>query len=187
MKIARKTFTLIEDQLILENLVIPRLRNKKLRDVILGRPCCQELADQWRINTMGLSNRWTNTLQPTLLQHYTGTLNFRVERMLANHISENWSDIAQINWIEVAGKSEFVGHTENSLRNLYMILSGNLRRISGLPNSEVTTQNISQYTEQAYGEGGKGGKIGMKKMQRKKDVIAFFEDKMMELNIENFL
>ena len=68
-----------------------------------------------------------------------------------------------------------------------MILSGNFRRISGLPNSEVTTQNIAQYTEEAYGEGGKGGRIGVKKMQRKKYIIAYFEDKMKELNIEHFL
>ena len=46
---------------------------------------------------------------------------------------------------------------------------------------------MAQYCEAVYGEGGQGGRMGSKKIQRQTDVIAFFEDKVDELGIVNFL
>ena len=187
-KTKRNSFSLIQDQIILETLVIPRLRNKKLSRVILGRSCFKELAELWNIDPSGLIGRWTMTLQPILLQHYSGTLNLRVERMLANYISENFTNFSLINWTQVAASDEFVGNTESSLRKKYFTtLSKNARLKLGVENSEMTPQHVAQYCEAVYGEGGKGGRMGSKKIQRQTDVIAFFEDKVAELGVVDFL
>ena len=55
------------------NLVIPRLPNEKLSEVVLGRTECNDLAKQWNKSSNILVNHWTSTLQVTLLQHYSGT------------------------------------------------------------------------------------------------------------------
>ena len=82
---------------MLEILIVPRLG--KLSDVFLrmGDPDVCELSQQWNRGSTSIMNHWMNTLQPMLLQHYSGTLNLRVERMLANHIADNCTDFAQIN------------------------------------------------------------------------------------------
>ena len=56
--------------------------------MILGRSSVNKLAELWNIDAKEIINSWDITLQPTVLQHYYGTLNLRVERMLANYILE---------------------------------------------------------------------------------------------------
>ena len=41
------------------------------------------------------------TLQPWLLQHYTGTTGLRVELMLANMVAEKYTNIYEVDWVEV--------------------------------------------------------------------------------------
>ena len=52
-----------------------------------------------------------------LLQHKAGTLDLRVEVMLASHVLEIYNSVHEINWIEVVSKPEFTGHTVYSLKN----------------------------------------------------------------------
>ena len=42
------------------------------------------------------------TLQPWLLQHYTGTTGLRVELMLANMVAEKYTSIYEVDWVEMA-------------------------------------------------------------------------------------
>ena len=52
------------------------------------------------------------TLQPWLLQHYTGTTGLRVELMLANMVAEKYTNIYEVDWVEVTRSAkEFSGHT----------------------------------------------------------------------------
>ena len=61
------------------------------------------------------------TLQPWLLQHYTGTTGLRVELMLANMVAEKYTNIYEVDWVEVTRSAkEFSGHTYASLRSIYM-------------------------------------------------------------------
>ena len=77
------------------------------------------------------------TLQPWLLQHFTGTTGFRVELLLANMVAEKYRSMyevdlvlvfhififlyAQVDWVElVTSVKEFSGHTYSSLRAIYM-------------------------------------------------------------------
>ena len=114
--------------------------------------------------------------------------------MLANYVSENYTEFSQINWSEVAVKDEFVGYTKLSLRKMYFtVLSKNTRIKFGVENSKITPQHIAQYCETVYGEGGQRRRMDSKKRQRQRqrqrqtDVIAFFEDKVAELGIVDFL
>ena len=77
--------------------MFPRLKDTKLSKIIIHRKDVRKLAKETgNRNEFSGTNRWSHTLQPTLLQHYTGTLNLRVERMLANYIQLHFTDYADI-------------------------------------------------------------------------------------------
>ena len=108
-------FTLEEDSMLLERLIIPRAESQKLSEIVLLHHHCSDLAKQLNKTPTAVKRRWTDKLQPWLLQHYSGTLNLRVERMLANHIAQTYT-FSSIDWPRVAARTEFAGHTERSLR-----------------------------------------------------------------------
>ena len=60
----------------------------------------------------GVKSRWQTCLQPWLLQFYAGILNLRVEKTLANYITNEYTDFTSIDWKKVAEKKEFEGYTE---------------------------------------------------------------------------
>jgi len=92
MKAAIRQVSLAEDLTILETLILPKLNKTKLSKITIGQAEVCDLARQLGREVASLTHRWSYSLQPMLLQHYTGTLNLRVERMLANHIAENYRD-----------------------------------------------------------------------------------------------
>ena len=183
----KKSFTLVEDLTMLETLIIPRLG--KISEVFLsmGAPDVSDLSKQWNRGSTSIMNRWLNILQPMLLQHYSGTLNLRVERMLANHIAENCTNFAQINWAGLAAKREFAGQTERSLRNKYFFMSKSAKIRLDVQRSEVNPQHIAQYCEEVYGEGGIKLSVSCSKMQRQKEVITFFERQVVAHNVVDFI
>ena len=185
----KNVFSLVEDQCILETLVVPRLGTEKLAEVFLRQNDSEvvNLSKQWNRGPTSLMNRWMNILQPMLLQHYSGTLNLRVERMLANRISENYKHFAEIDWTDVAARGEFAGHTERSLRNMYFFISKHTRLRFEVQNSEVNPQQIAQYCEEVYVEGGRKLTVSNSKVQRQNEVIAFFKDKVLVQSIKDFL
>ena len=75
--------------------------------------------------------------------------------MLSDFISRNFTDFSVIDWRSVAARSEFAGHTEKSLRNRYFMtmFNGSVRWQSG----QMTPEDIANYCEEVYGEGGQGG------------------------------
>ena len=186
-----KQFTLVEDTMILESLVIPRVGKEKLSKIVLQKHNYAAFTEQLDKSTNAVMRRWVNILQPWLMQHYSGTLNLRVERMLANFISENFYNFSTIDWREVATKSEFSGHTDKSLKQIYFKLSSITNIKFGLPSDEVSPQHISKYCELVYGEKDMGQtKAGIrfqKKMKRQTDVIAYFERRMGDLNLNDFV
>ena len=185
VKRAKRPYTFLEDKIMMEVLILPRLKHEKLSSVFLQNHHCSELSKQWNKAPTGLMNHWSNYLQPMLLQHYSGTLNLRIERMLSEHIARNYTDFSKIDWPRVAARAEFAGHTEKSLRNRYFMTMSN--GSTRLKSGEMTPQHVAQYCEAVYGEGGQGGRMGSKKIQRQTDVIAFFEDKVAELGVVDFL
>ena len=91
-KKTRGKFGLEEDFLILER-IIPRLRDQKLSSVALLRSSdLRKLAEETGRACDNLRKRWQKRVQPWLLQHYTGTCGFRIERLLTSLIAEQFSD-----------------------------------------------------------------------------------------------
>ena len=180
-------FTLIEDTMILESLVIPKVGTEKMSELVLHQNQCSELAKHLNKSSDGVLRRWANVLQPWLLQHYSGTLNLRVERMLANYISDTFTNFSDIDWPEVAARSEFVGHTENSLKQKYFgHLSSNTKKKFRLQSDKVSPQHIAEYAELVYGEGAMGKAKGRVDLNRQTAVIDFYEKRVVDLGLENF-
>ena len=183
----RKYFTLVEDMTILETLILPRLASEKLSLIKIRRHQCMDMANQLNKTNAGVALRWSKNLQPWLLQHYSGTLNLRVERMLSNHLAETFKDVSQVDWSKVAARKEFAGHTEHSLKHCYANLKVQVK--FNLNSSEATLQQVSDHSELVYGEGAQGnaqGRLSSKKLQHQREVIAFFEKKVNELGIVDF-
>jgi len=192
--LSRKKFTLEEDLTILDSLVMPRVaRGEQISEISLqkrevqhGSPWpAEDKAKELNREVWVVLRRWEIYLQPWLLQHYTGTLNLRVERMLANYINDNFDTFDKINWPEVAVRREFAGQTLNSLRTMYFKnLRVSTRKKFQLENDEVTAQDIMNYCELVYGKS--RARLGGKTMERQRKVIAFFEKKVDGLGVLNF-
>ena len=184
-------FSLVEDTMILETLVIPRVGREKLSEIVLQKHHHADLTKQLGKSSIAVAQRWNFSLQPWLLQHYSGTLNLRLERMLANYISDNYSEFSSIDWPNVAAKTEFAGQTENSLRDMYFKnLSKGTKMKFSLSSEEVTPEHITEYSELVYGLGAIGkakARLSTKKMNRQKDVIDIFERRVADLKLNNFL
>ena len=120
-----------------------------------------------------------------LLQHYSGTLNFRVHPFLANHVEEKYVDFQSILWNDVASKKEFVGHTAISLKNsVYNLLKTNAMKKFGLKRDEINPKIVAKYAREVYGE---GCSIRKNVMNNQREVIDYFEMKVFDLGISSFI
>ena len=184
-----RRFTLTEDIVILESLVLQRVNKEKLYNIVLHYQSIKEVAEELGRIPEDLTLRWSRFLQPTLLQHYTGTLNLRVEVMLANYLLEHFASLSDVNWSEVAARREFAGHTVNSLKNTLSKIVLNATKTLNIERADVTLRIIAEHSEQVYGEGGCAGLRGVSKInqQRQQEVISFFEGKVGELGLVDFL
>ena len=111
----KKEFSPLDDQIIL-NAVLDNVHGKNLTEVSLSSKTWKEIAVRLSRSWRPVIGRWTLTLLPWILRHYAGTLNLRIEVMLASHIMETYEDVTSINWSEVARKEEFAGNTAHSLK-----------------------------------------------------------------------
>ena len=109
--------------------------------------------------------------------------------MLANYLVENFTEFSFIDWSMVVARPEFSGHTEKSLKSIYSHLRYHSSLRFNVMSSEVTLQQVVDYSEVVYGEGAQGRVKGASdnKLGCQKEVIAFFEGKVKELGIVHFL
>ena len=184
-------FSSLEDSILLETLVIPRVGSEKLSEIVLQKHHYAALTKRLGKSPIAVRHRWITNLQPWLLQHYSGTLNLRVERMLANYIRETYTDFSSIILPEVAARCEFTGHTASSLQKLYRgSLSPSTKKKFGLQGDMVTPQFIAEYCELVYRESAIGrAKNGASpaKIKRQIEVISLFERKITGLRLDNFI
>jgi len=190
VKLENKRFTLTEDLIILEALVLPRMKKSKLSKIVLfnNDQDIKDVTDQLdRGRADIIIERWRTVLQPILLQHYSGTLNLVVEVMLANYLLQNFASISDVNWPEVAARREFAGHTVTSLKTILKNILSNASKKYSMDRADVTIKIVADFSEQVYGEGGSNRGVFKSKRQRQQEVISFFEGKVEELGLEDFL
>merc|ERR1712192_103889 len=118
---SRSFITLEEDLCILDK-IIDRLSLKLCKlssDEFLIQSEFTELAKELQRGEASVRLRWGRLLQPWLLQHYTGTTGFRIERMLTSLVAEKFNDHRGIDWSEIVKQyKEFVGHTGRSISHI---------------------------------------------------------------------
>ena len=126
--------------------------------------------------------RWGQKILPYLLQHYTGTTGFRVERMLTSLIAQKFSDNKGIDWSEIVKQhSEFVGHTARSLSQIFHKVYHHARAAKGGADS-VSLQEVADYASAAY-QPGKERKEPPAKAAHREAIISRFKNKVAELGI----
>ena len=136
---------------------------------------------------VSLVKRWCYQLQPWILQHYSGTLNLEIRRMLANYLAETFESVEDIDWNEVAERPEFVGHTYRSLQ--YMFFSTLFKSTKDhvkLEHTEITLRKIADNANEFFSEK-KSIKVIETVLIRQKQVIDYFEQYVKKHGIANFL
>ena len=105
--------------------------------------------------------------------------------MLSNHLLASYSDIQDIDWAEVAKKTEFACHTVNRLKNgTFHNLRKNSARKLNLPLREVTLSQVAEYSKDLYSQGRKTRKDVLKSQRL---LIDYFERKVSQLGLTNLI
>ena len=181
-----KKFSLSEDLLIMDRM-LKELPGKRLEDLyMLVDDATKEL-----VSTLGkrmvtsLMKRWGVHLKPWILQHYAGTLNLDIKKMLANYIADTFDSFDSIDWALVVKRPEFAGHTLFSLRSLFY---GNLfyytKKQQNLAPAEVTLRHIADLTNMEHGV---MKKVTEGVLLRQMQVIDYFEQYTKKQGITNLL
>ena len=170
-------FTLEEDLLILDK-VMPCLKYQKLSSKgFFSSKDVMVLATEFQRIGGSVLDRWELTLQPMLLQHYTGTSGFRVERMLTSLVAQKYKDHKGIDWGEiVAQHKEFAGHTNRSISHLFRNCQKSARR-------KINTKNASLQEVAEYATTYKPSKESSVKMARREKIVEHFMKRMENLGI----
>ena len=179
----RRRFNQGDDQVILDA-VIEHLPGKRLVDV--SSSCkWREIGDSLNRDRNSVLVRWTRSLLPTLLQHYSGTLNLRVEMMLANHVADTYKDFHSIDWMEVAARAEFSGHTLAHLKNyVYLNMKKNARIKLRIKSEEMNPEMVRDYARNVYGD---GLDVKVRRKDHRNETIEYFQQKVAHLDLSNFL
>jgi len=174
-----KRFTIEEDICILDK-VITRLKVQKLSSAgFLSNSVLLELAKHLQRSIYSLRTRWEMILQPWLLQHYTGTTGFRVERMLTRLVAAKFSDHRGIDWSEIVNKhKEFVGHTSASLRHIFHKVHSRAKEKKNDP----SLQEVADYAAEVYQPGKEKEESAAMVVLREK-IILYFKEKVADLGI----
>ena len=167
--------------------VLESLPGQTLEDLNI---CLSEAAISLGRLENGVRYRWDYKLKLWLLQHYSGTLNLDIRRMLANYLAVNFDSINSINWLAVSKKAEFVVFTHQGLRRLFStFLVRSTQRQMNLEKSEITLKDIAENANVTFSEAN-CTKVNRKvdnMIKRQKVVIGYFERYVKKHNILNFI
>jgi len=172
-------FKVEEDLLILER-IVPRLKYLNLSSSgFLSQSDTLELAAEFQRNPETVRGRWERYLQPWILQHFTGTSGFRVERMLTRFVAENFGDYRGIDWSDIVNQhKEFAGHTSTSLRQIYHKVIKLYKEKSAV----VSVQEVAAYAEKVY-QPGKERRELVSQVARREKAVQHFKMRVKELEI----
>ena len=172
-----REFSLAEDFLILET-VIPNLKSQRLSGTgFLSQSTAMRLATELQRYYISVKLHWEQSLQPMLLQHYTGTTCFRVERMMTSLVAQKYKDYRGVDWLElVTQHKEFAGHTNASIRKLFQNCLQFARKQKHT--DDVSLQEVAECTE-VY----QARKEPPAKIVRREKIVEYFSQRVEELGI----
>jgi len=177
-----KFFSLEEDFLILDK-VVPEMKVKKLSGSgFFTEKVLMELATEFKRDYNSIRVRWESSLQPWLLQNYTGNSGLRIERMLTILVAQKFKDHKGVDWSKIVEEhKEFAGHTGASIRSIFnkCLSVAKQRKKTG----DVNLQEVAEYAAHVY-QPGKERREPVSKTLRREKVIAYFKKKAEDLGIE---
>jgi len=170
-----RAYTLTEDLVIIDA-VLKELPGRTLEKLDL--PSFKEwkiIGDQIGRQERHVKYRWEYYLKTWLLQHFSGTLNLDIRRMLANYLADNFDDVDSVDWPAVASRAEFAGHTQTSIKYLfYTFLFKRTKEKLSESSEEITLKHIADIANKQFKDG-TSPKIREKILIRQKEVIDYFE------------
>ena len=125
--------------------------------------------------------RWDGYILPCLLQHYSGTTGFRVERMLTRLVADKFTDHMGINWFELVNQhKEFVGHTSTSLSATFQKIFSNAKKYG----RGSSFQEVADYAAEIYHQPGRERKESSAKAAHREAIVSYFKSKVADLGID---
>merc|ERR1712059_432 len=169
-------------QIIVDMVLEKRLPGRKLSDPKIVP------VEEWKRLTGQFCHRawrqiefhWLDFMQPCLLQHYSGTLNLPIAKMLISCIGDNFGD-SVIDWDYVIKRQEFVGHTIFSLKLFFHTLKKNCATKYKVEYEELKIAQVADYVST------KKSILSKSKKERQRKLIDYFERKVEELRVKDFV
>ena len=179
---AKKSFSVQEDLLILDEVILGMDVTKLSCVGTIPLSVATKVAKEIARPLKSIRTRWEYKILPCLLQHYTGTTGFRVERMLTSLIAEKFSDHKGIDWSEMVNQHpEFVGNTALSLNKIFHNIQRLAKSAKGGADP-VSLQEVADYAAAAY-QPGKERKESPTQAAHREAIISRFKNKVAELGI----
>ena len=183
-------FTLEEDLLIMDS-VLPDLHKFPLKDLVISSSgeIIQKFSTDLNRNKINISKRWRDDLQPWILQYYNGTLNLDIRRMLLNYLKDTFGSRDAIDWLLVAKRPDFVGHTESSLRRVFFTSVDIVRRhekLKNLKSEEITLNQIADVANECFNDKF-SRRLSVRILRRQTEVIDHFKNYIDKHGITNFI
>lgn len=177
-------YNLQEDLTILDSAVENLKKFAKLDDTPLKH--AEDLAASFRRKTESVKARWETSLKVWLKSFYTKTLNLNIKVMLANLLADNFEDIESIDWNFVKSFKEFDGHTLASIRKSFSNIYKTAKDHSKEDKTKLTLKEIAEDAAVTYSQEN-ARKIPASTLKRQREVIDYFEKKVKDLGIKDFL
>jgi len=179
---AKKSFSVEEDLLLLDKVIMGMDVTKLSCVGTIPSSISTKVAKETARPLVSIRIRWDEKILPWLLQHYSGTTGFRVERMLTSLIAEKFSDSKGINWSEIVKQHpEFVGHTAHSLSRIFRTAHA-YAKAAKKGAEYVSLQEVADYASAVY-QPGKERKESPATIAHREAVISHFKRKVAELGI----
>ena len=182
---SQKSYTINEDLRIIDLAVKNLQKFSKLDDDLLRD--CEDLAVGLRRKTESVRYRWVYQLLVWLKSYYEKTLNLDIRIMLANVVADNFENIDSIDWNFVISFKEFSAYTILSIKSqFFSVILRTARRLNNGEKTDLTLRDIATFASTAYSKEN-AKKISASILVRQREVIEYFEKKVKELGIKDFL
>ena len=176
---SRKSFTLEEDQMILDKALdeLVKMSDKSLK-LLPFHHHRKELAKNLNRGHISILQRWEQ-MRFWILSYYKGTLGKDIRTMLVDYLVSNYEFRSSIDWGKVSEVPEFSLHTPKLLKKEYCEIEVIVGRNIGVhTTTEVTLKQVGDYVA--------SGKLKAKnKSESNRDIVIinYFEEQLEKKNI----
>ena len=170
----KQPFSLTEDLTIVDAAVNFMTKSKSFE---IPLPKFQAVATDLKRASRTVYKRWDRILMIWIRQYYHKTLNLEIRPILSNLIAEQYNNACDIDWKKVIQHSEFLGHTESSLSNIYLgNILPNAAKHFGKSRKQLTLKEVAEYSSEIY----QSYRISEPNRIRQTQVISHFENLVKE-------